>query len=348
MIRGMDAETATSLLAEATDMRKALRGPGGEEAKARLDELYPELGSAFEFFLAERRTDEALELATALVPFWMATKRISEGDAWFRRASGATGGRVRTRARALYEQGYLIFWAGEYDRSAALSKEAIALARSAGDPTVVALALAVLGRIALNADVEEAKSLLREAIAITDGTADREGRSSAMHVLGVAYQMSGEFEAASEVMHARISLGRETGNETLIAVESANLSMVERQLGNLDRAHALSTEALEIVSRRGDELMVPWVVNGLAAVTAALGDLERAATLNGFAEVGIERAGGEWPPDEREQYEWTLASLRAGMAPDELDRARERGRRMPAGAGVEFALSARPAGAPAA
>jgi hypothetical protein len=149
-------------------------------------------------------------------------------------------------------------------------------------------------------------------------------------------------------MRARISLGRETGNDTLIAVESANLSMVERQLGNLDRAHALSREALEIVARQGEELMIPWVVNGLAAVTAALGDLERAAILNGFAEAGIERAGGKWPPDEREQYEWTLATLRAGMAPDALDRAREQGRRLSGAAGVELALSDPPAGAPAA
>jgi tetratricopeptide (TPR) repeat protein len=348
MIPAMDLRTAESLLAEATDLRASLRGPDGETAKARLEELYPALGRAFELFLAERRTDAALELSTALVPFWMATKRISEGDGWLQRATAATDASDRTRARALYEHGYLIFWAGEYDRSAVLSREAIALARKAGDPTVIALALATLGRIALNTDVDEAKRHLLEAVAVTEGTDDREGRSSAMHVLGVAYQMTGEFEAASEVMRARISLGRETGNDMLVAIESANLSMVERQLGNLERAEALSTEALEIVSRRGEELMIPWVINGLAAVTAALGALERAAILNGFAEAGIERTGGKWPPDERAQFEWTLETLRAGLGEDALDRARERGRGLSPDAGLELALSARAAGAPAA
>ena len=348
MILGMDGRMAESLLAEAIEVRKSLRGPGGEVAKARLEELYPALGEAFAFFLDERRTDQALEVANALVPFWMATKRISEGDGWFQKATAAGDASDRTRARALYEHGYLIFWAGEYDRSAALSREAIALARVADDTTTIALALAVLGRIALNTDVEGAKRLLQEAIAVTEGTDDREGRSSAMHVLGVAYQMTGDFEAASDVMRARIDIGRETNNETLVAIESANLSMVERQLGNLEGAEALSLEALEIVSRRGEELMIPWVINGLAAVTAALGDLERAATLNGFAEAGIERAGGKWPPDEREQFEWTLATLRAAMATDAFDAARELGRRLSPAAGLELALSARPAGAPAA
>jgi tetratricopeptide (TPR) repeat protein len=347
MIRDMDVGAAELLLAAATEARKALRGPEGEATKARLEALYPDLRSAFDVFLADGRTDQACELGIALVPFWLATRRISEGDSWLAQATSAIGASDRTRARALYEHGYLIFWAGEYDRSARLSRAAIALARSVHDSTVIALSLAVLGRIALNSDVEEAKRLLREAISVTEGTDDREGRSSAMHVLGVAYQMSGELDAASDVMRARIAIGREMDNETLVAVESANLSMVERQLGNLEQARALSLDALAIVSRRGEELMIPWVVNGLAAVTAALGDLEHAAVLNGFAEAGIERAGGKWPPDEREQYEWTLATLRAGMPIDALDRARAQGRVLSTAAGVELALSARPTGAPA-
>ena len=54
---------------------------------------------------------------------------------------------------------------------------------------------------------------------------------------------------------------------------------------------------------------MPWVLNGLAAVLAAKGDVGRAATILGAAEAMLERAGGEWPPDERQQYEGTLAIL---------------------------------------
>jgi tetratricopeptide (TPR) repeat protein len=209
-----------------------------------------------------------------------------------------------------------------------------------GDATTASLALSVLARIALNTDVDEAIRLLREAIAVTDGTEDRDGRSSAMHVLGVAYQMAGRLEEARTVMSDRIALGRETGNGYLIAIESANLSMVERQLGNLEHAESLSLEGLEIVARRGDEIQIPWIVNGLAAVTAARGDLERAAVLNGFADAGIERAGGKWPPDERRQYEGTLELLRAGLAPEALVQIRDRGAAMSTDEAVAYALSA--------
>jgi tetratricopeptide (TPR) repeat protein len=343
----VDALKAESLLASVVEARTALRGPDGSAAQARLERMYRQLASAFEFFLAERRADGAMCLANALVPFWMATSRIGEGDEWFRRALATDGSSDRARARAFYEHGYLIFWAGDYDRAGELARQAVELGRAANEPTTVALALAVLARIALQTDVEEAKRLLLEAIAVTDGTDDREGRSSAMHVLGVAYQMSGEFEEARRVMSDRIALGRETGNDYLIAIESANLSMVERQLGNLERAEALGRESLATMRRRGDELAIPWVVNSLAAVTAARGDLPRAATLLGFAEAGISRAGGEWPPDERAQYESTLAILRDGLASGMLDQARADGASKSIEDGVTFALSGSSPVAPA-
>jgi tetratricopeptide (TPR) repeat protein len=336
----VDFQTAAALLASAEAARAGLRGPDADAARARLEEIYPDLGVAFELFLASGRLDDAFRLTRTLVPFWMASSRIEEGERWFERALGTGGGGAAARARTLNEQAYLIFWQGEYDRAGALAREAVELGKTANDPTTVALAMAVLARIALNTDVEEAKRLLLEAIASTDGTDDREGRSSAMHVLGVAYQMSGEFEAARKVMSDRIAIGRETGNEYLIAIESANLSMVERQLGNLEHAEALARESLAIMDRRGDELAIPWVVNSLAAVTAARGDLYRAATLLGFAEAGIERAGGEWPPDERAQYEGTLEVLRTGLSPETLEKARSDGASMSTSNGVAFALSA--------
>lgn len=343
----MEPQDAQASLEFAEDARRRLRSKFAEALGRELEQRYPELTAAFEQFVSAGLTDGALRLASALVPFWMSTKRIDQGDRWFERALEASRPGDPARARALYEHGYLIFWAGHDERSSERSREAVAAARRSNEPTVVALALAVLARIALRTDVEEAKRLLREALAETSGTDDIEGRSSAMHVLGVAHQMSGEFEEARRVMSERIALGRESGNDFLVAVESANLSMVERQLGNLEAAEGLSRTSLATFHRLGDELAVAWSANGLAAVTAARGDLLRAATLLGFAEAGIERAGGEWPPDERAQYDETLASLHAGLDRLDLDRAWAIGRGMStsdAMADVRSAPSTRPPG----
>jgi hypothetical protein len=84
-----------------------------------------------------------------------------------------------------------------------------------------------------------------------------------------------------------------------------------------------------------------WVLNGLAAVTAAQGRAERAATLNGLAAALLDRAGGQWPADERAQYEETLATVGPLLPADALEQARSRGAAMTAEAGVAYALSER-------
>ena len=86
-------------------------------------------------------------------------------------------------------------------------------------------------------------------------------------------------------------------------------------------------------------MSIAWTLNGLAAVTAAKGDLGRAASLNGMAAAVLKRAGGEWPPDERKQYNDTLAALTNGLTRDELQRARADGAAMTTDAAVKYALT---------
>ena len=125
-------------------------------------------------------------------------------------------------------------------------------------------------------------------------------------------------------MRARLDAARAAGNEFVVFVESSNLSMVERKLNNLDQAEALSLEALRIVNRKHDEMAIPWVINGLAAVTAAKGNHPRAARLLAIAESLLARAGGEWPADEREQFEGTLAAVSAALPGAVLEDAQAR------------------------
>jgi hypothetical protein len=207
---------------------------------------------------------------------------------------------------------------------------------------VTALALVGLARIALRSDVEEARRLCREAIAETEGTDDEAGRSSAMHVLGVAAQMAGDLAEAKDVMSRRIALAREKGDAYTVSSEGGNLSMVERKLENLDAAEVLAREALEIDLRMGNEMAIPWKVNGLAAVAAERGELDRAATLVGIADSTMEAAGGAWPPDELEQYERTVSILVEALGQGALDQSRVAARAMTTREAVAFALRTAP------
>lgn len=334
----MNERTAVALVKAAVESRAAMRR-GDDTAIERFERQYADMREAMDWFLGQDRLEEADRFGTALIPFWMTTKRIDDGDAWFQRALGDQAPGDARRARALYDHGYLIFWAGHHERAERRFREARRLAEDVGDPNVVALALAGSARVALNEDPARAVALLREAMEVTRDLPESEGHSSADHVLGVALQMAGDLEGARDVMTARLEHARATGNTFVLFVETANLSMVERQLGNLDTAEHLALDALRYAVANHDEMSIPWSINGLAAVTAAQGRLERAATLAALAASLLAQAGGEWPPDERQQYEGTLAAVAAGLDPGSLEQARAAGAAMTRDEGVAFALS---------
>jgi Tetratricopeptide repeat len=108
----------------------------------------------------------------------------------------------RLRAVALYENGMLAYWQGDDEEACSLHGRSLELARRLEDRTGVALALCGLARIALHEDLDWARTLCEEALAVVDGTDDQLGRSNALHVLGVAAQMAvavetGAFERAA-------------------------------------------------------------------------------------------------------------------------------------------------------
>jgi tetratricopeptide (TPR) repeat protein len=336
----VDAATVAGLVEIAKEARARARQQDAG-ASVVVEDRYPEMLEALDWCLTSEQPETAYRLASALVPFWVSTNRMDDGDAWFERALGTVAAGEASRARALYDHGYLVLWPGRYDVARQRFSDALALAERLGDCSLQALALAGLARVALYTDVDEALRLLRQADAVTRNLADSDpGRSSTLHVLGVALQMSGDLEAAREVMSARLSMGRSTDDEFVVWVESANLSMVERRLGNLDRAEELAVQALQINAERGDEMSVAWIINSLAAVAAAKGDHDRAATLIGTAAALLERAGGEWPPDEREQYHQTLSIVTAALSPRAIAKARARGAGYSVTDGIAYALRA--------
>lgn len=336
----MDARSAESDLAFVEGAGPGLRGLDAAAVLGAIEARHPDLLATIEWFLDEGWTDEAMRLTSGLTYFWMATQRMDEGSTWFDRIVTSPGGKETQRGRALFDAGYLAFWQGDYERSSMFHNRALELGRQIGDPTVIAIALTGLARIALQVDVEEARRLCIEALDVTEGTDDRLGRSHATHVLGVVAQMAGNPLEARGYMTERIESAREAGNVATVSSEAGNLSMVERQLGNLDQAEALAREALDIDYRRGDELAMPWNVNGLAAVAAERKDFERAATLVGVADMMIKTAGGSWPPDEWAQYERTVAITTESVGSQEFARVRATGHAMASVEGVEFALGA--------
>ncbi len=321
-----------------------MRGPGATVALEQLANVHDDLLAALQWFINHQRTAEALRLAVALYRFWIAKQLFEEGALWFDRVLGSPLGETRLRGQALIRAGSMPFWLGQDERAAAYFARGLEIGRELGDPPMVAGALGGLARVALRADVPEGRRLAREELATSAAAADEAGRSDALHLLGVGAQIAGDLPEARDWMTQRLELVRSTGNEILIASEASNLSMVERQLGNLQAAETLAWEALELGQRNGDQFTTPFALSGLAAIATERRDWERAATVVGAAEAIMETQEMAWPPDERPHYERMLAVLPAAMGSAEFDQARAAGRSMTSGEAVEFALAGRSAG----
>jgi tetratricopeptide (TPR) repeat protein len=321
-------------------------GPNAKRSLEQLDERSDDLVAAMAWFVDAGRTDEGLRLANALYRFWITKQRFAEGAVWFDRVLGSHGGDGQLRGKAFLNAGFMPFWMGDDERASELFGQALESGRRLGDAPLTSQALGGLARVALRTDVAEGRRLAREALAVSDAAHDEAGRSNALHLLGVGAQIAGDLPEARDWMIQRLALVRATGNQFLIASEAANLSMVERQLGELDAAEALAREALEIEARTGDQFTTPFALSGLAAVATERREFDRAAALVGAAEAIMEAQHMAWPPDERPHYERLLATLPKAMGSDEFERARSLGRAMAVREAVDFALAPRMARGP--
>ena len=91
---------------------------------------------------------------------------------------------------------------------------------------MVSRALGGLARVALWSEVAEGRRLAREALAVSEEAADVQGRSNAMHLLGVGAQIAGDLLEAREWMTRRLALVRELNDEALISSQAGNLRLI--------------------------------------------------------------------------------------------------------------------------
>jgi tetratricopeptide (TPR) repeat protein len=338
----MDEQEARRLRSFAEEAGRGLRGLDAGGWRERLQRRCRDLEAAFDWLLDHGHPTDALRMACTLAEFLRIAGQVATGRAMLHRALTAAGTDDRQRAVALYQDGMLAFWQGADEEACAQHGRSLQLARRLGDPTTVALALCGLARVALREDLDWARTLCEEALAVVVGTGNRLGRANALHVLGVAAQMRGDLAPARDLMTGRIKTARELGDVAAVASESANLSLVERQLGNLAAAEGLAREALRIAARRGDQWLIPYVLNGLAAVAVETGAFERAATLLGVAAAMVERQGNAWPPDQAPHFQRSRAAAAGALDADRFERAWAAGRGLPPARAVQLALAPLP------
>ena len=296
----------------------------------RLDAEVENLRAVLDWSIRHGNPTQGLRLAGLLTKFWEIRNRHSEGLDWIEAALEATGhdAPVRDRARARWAQVYLMIDLGAaYDAEGLLTEvrsmavEALALAREAAEPTLVADALLALGatdmaqshpqprrraladealQVASAAGDERrvAAALMQRTLAVPlqDDAGELEQAAAALRKLGstralgwlynnTAYNAikSGRPEVARPFLAQALPLARELGDPVFLAVTCGNVGLETLFTDDLDRAQDAFEEQLRLCREYVLTYVASEGLGGLAAIATRRGDPELAARLLGAA-----------------------------------------------------------------
>ena len=296
----------------------------------RLDAEVDNFRAALDWSIRHGNPTQGLRLAGLLAKFWDIRNRNAEGLDWIDAALEAAGhdATASDRARARTAQVYLLIDLGAaYDPGGLLREarskavEAVALAREAADPTLVADALLVLGALDMaqshpqrrrRALADEALQVASEtgderlvavaltertlAVSLQDDAGELEQAVAALRKLGstrillalynsTAYNAikSGRHRAARPFLAQAVPLAHELGDPVFLALTCGNVGLEALFTDDLARARDAFDEQLRMCREIVVKHLAAEGLDGLAAIAARRGNPERAAQLLGAA-----------------------------------------------------------------
>jgi tetratricopeptide (TPR) repeat protein len=164
---------------------------------------------------------------------------------------------------------------GDAANAVALLEEAESLAEKSGSREAMGYALAVRGRRFEEAELAEAERYLRQALEIFDeiGAAGRYGWT--LSNLALIYKQRGDLPAAEKTFREAVSRLRRTHEQGFLVEAERGLAEVFVELGKIDDADRLITEAERRVGR-GDVWTRASLLHARGLVLAAQGHPDNA------------------------------------------------------------------------
>jgi WD40 repeat protein/predicted ATPase/transcriptional regulator with XRE-family HTH domain/Tfp pilus assembly protein PilF len=258
-----------------------LQGPGQDVWLARLEREHDNLRAALRWSLGAEASDStALQLAGALVRFWIMHAHFSEGRHWLGKALAAEAGTAAERARALGGAALLAEGQSAYEEATRMLDESLGLWRALGDQAGSARALANQGLVAgWQGDFGRARVLLEEALAIFRALKAQDDMAETLTTLGIFVEVQGDAVLAWTLLEEGLSVFRAMGDGRGVAQTLGWMALTARRHGEYARALTLYEEALTRARAVGDRRGVARWLNGLALSLASQGEYDRAQAL---------------------------------------------------------------------
>ena len=328
-------------VALAEEAEPELHGPREVEWLDRLETEFGNIRAGLEWAAQREQWELELRLASFLWIFWQVRGRPSEGRQWLEAGLAGTQGAAPSSARAasLMAAAWLAALQRDITTALALSEESIALWRTLGDDTGLALALETRGHIAISGkEFTLARAVLDEALA--RATAARS--LWALHRIqldrGLLAYWLGDFAEARALVEASLASGRQLGWKRSIAGRLTHLGWLALEAGEYDRTRSWFQESMAVRTQMGDKAALGAGLEGYALLAAAEGRPERAARLVGAAQALREASRDTLPSHEADVIERWLSQARTQAGEAAIETALAEGRAMSLGEALAYAM----------
>jgi tetratricopeptide (TPR) repeat protein len=230
---------------------------------------------------------------------------------------------------ALWGSAWLAYQQGAYSAAAAAGAELDRLATAADRPAGLRNAATVLGMVAIADErTGTAVELLDRALGIARSLGDPWILATSLLNQGLAHLSAGEAEPARAAVGEALGRYADIGDERFHARCLGYLGLTSLLEGDLTRSRALFAQSLRAFHALSEPAGMAEGLAGLAAIHAATGHMSRAATLAGAADKLRESYSGQGLPPDRRTTELHLDAARQRLGDDIWNLERQRGRQL--------------------
>ncbi|MDI9974166.1 MULTISPECIES: protein kinase [Rhodococcus] len=313
---------------------------------ARLGREQSNLREAMEFAVLEsdeREQGAALELATALFPFWLSRNLLSEGRFWLDRALSSSPARAsKDRVKALYADSVLAGMQGDFSAGSNLIVQGELLVAEMSDPVSDARIAHANGILALyRGDVSQAAERLEEALEVFSARDEVGVRVWILMMLGVAWELSGNSERSVACHREVLEITESRGESVYRSYSLWGMGIAVFRQGDVVRADQYLGECLRLCRLIDEPLVAAVCLETAAWIAGRQEDFDRAAMLLGAAD-SLGSAVGSSPllfHQLRTYHTECEDSARSSFGDKEFRSRRRKGARMGAEAAITLALT---------
>jgi len=260
----------------------------------RLEHEHDNLRAALHWSI-EHDPTTSLRLSGALQYFWLFHGHLTEGRKWLDLALRRSPPADHGRSKALFGAGQLARIQGDYRSAYEFYRQSVAASATTQDKRQVALSNEGLGSVVafLHGDLVAARALFKEALLIGRELGDERVIATSLNNLAELERAEGHYAEARPLYEEALSLHLQKGDKEGQSICLCNLGALSYYEGDFAAACSHYAKALEAAVRLSNRIDIAIALDGFAAILGRRGRFEQAVQLAGAADRLRESIGCE-------------------------------------------------------